>query len=170
VYALSSTDQSWFTFTGSTSIYTNIAYTPTANTNNMFNLSAPFIWNGTNDIVVEVCFDNNTGTSSDRTDQWHVQYTQTTGVPSSKLVNTITTTYPDGCIIPGNIPPTTNVNGNIIDRRANLVVEAYSPNGIYPLYIRGNWINNGTFNAGRSNVIFDGSAAQPLHLHHQTPV
>ena len=160
VYALSSTGQAWFPFSGTTSSYSNVAYTPTANSDNLYNLSAPFIWNGIDDILVELCFNNNTGTSTDKTDQWHVTYTQTTGVPSFKHVNSTSASYSDGCSLPDNIPATSGVSGNIIDRRANLVVESYSPNGIYPLYIRGDWINNGTFNAGRSNVIFDGTALQ----------
>ncbi|MGI8893948.1 MAG: T9SS type A sorting domain-containing protein, partial [Bacteroidia bacterium] len=101
--------------------------------------------------------------STNRIDLYDVYYTQTTGVPSFKhTYYTVTSGVLDGCAIGTPANGTTGYNGNVLDRRPNLVVEAYSPNGIYPIYIRGDWMNNGTFNAGRSNVIFDGTALQNI--------
>lgn len=37
--------------------YTNVSYTPTAGAWNMFSLSTPYFWNGSDNLILEVCFD-----------------------------------------------------------------------------------------------------------------
>lgn len=54
----SSSVLSSFVTTGLTTVYTNAAYAATTGWN-LHQLSAPFMWNGTSNLVVEVCFNNN---------------------------------------------------------------------------------------------------------------
>ncbi len=45
---------------GLTTVYGPVVYNPVAGAN-VFNFSSPFIWDGTSNVVVEVCFDNDPG-------------------------------------------------------------------------------------------------------------
>jgi hypothetical protein len=49
--------------TGFTTVYTNAAYVATAGLN-VHTFSTPFLWNGSDNVVVEVCFDNSSYTNS----------------------------------------------------------------------------------------------------------
>lgn len=53
---------------GLTTVYTNAAYSTTAGWNN-FTLSTPFVWNGTSNVVLEICYDNVTASSGGGQDQ-----------------------------------------------------------------------------------------------------
>jgi len=46
----------WITVDASNSVYTNASYLPTATGYNMFTLSTPFQWNGTDNIVIDTAF------------------------------------------------------------------------------------------------------------------
>ena len=47
---------SWQSSTGMTTVYTNASYMPTAGGFEMLNLSEPFVWNGTDNIVIDTAF------------------------------------------------------------------------------------------------------------------
>ncbi len=49
--------------TGLTQVYTNASYAPSLGWN-MHNLSTPFVWNGTSNIIVETCFNNSSYTAA----------------------------------------------------------------------------------------------------------
>ncbi|MGZ4048513.1 MAG: T9SS type A sorting domain-containing protein, partial [Bacteroidia bacterium] len=53
----------------STSTVKTLASYSTVNGYNTFTLDAPFIWDGTSNVVIEVCYDNGTGDTTDFTDQ-----------------------------------------------------------------------------------------------------
>lgn len=73
----SSTTLSAFATTGLTTVFTTTDYTASQGWN-MHNFSTPFYWNGTSNIIIEVCFNNNnTGVSGNTTT------VQTTGLSSS---------------------------------------------------------------------------------------
>jgi M6 family metalloprotease-like protein len=46
----------WQTSAGMTTVYTNASYMPTAGGFEMLNLSTPFVWNGTDNIVIDTAF------------------------------------------------------------------------------------------------------------------
>jgi len=69
-----------------TTVYTTAAYTPMANYWNMIGLQNNFAWNGTDNIVVEICFGPaTTGSTASGT----VQYTATTGMGRYYMSNTL---------------------------------------------------------------------------------
>lgn len=62
--------------TGLTNVLPAAPYTPVANALNTHTFTTPFVWDGTSDVVVEACFNNNnTGTASS---SMSVRYTTTT--------------------------------------------------------------------------------------------
>lgn len=64
----------WQTATGMTTVYSSASYMPVAGGYHMLTLSTPFVWNGTNNIVVDTAF----GVLSAWTSTGTVQYTSTT--------------------------------------------------------------------------------------------
>ena len=92
-----------------TTVYGPINYTPTVNTLNTHNFTTPFAWNGTSNIIVDICFSNQvTGTAAYQNYQTTTTFvsttyyqadgttgagacTQTTGTSGSKRPNMIFT-------------------------------------------------------------------------------
>jgi subtilisin family serine protease len=71
----SATDvSSWQTATGMSTVYTSASYMPTAGGYDMLTLSTPFLWNGTDNIVIDTAFSPVSDYSSTGT----VQYTSLT--------------------------------------------------------------------------------------------
>lgn len=69
-----------------TTVYSNAAYAPSANSWNMIGLQNSFAWNGTDNIVIEICFGAaTTGSTASGT----VQYTATTGMGRYYISNTL---------------------------------------------------------------------------------
>jgi tRNA G46 methylase TrmB len=60
----SATDMSSFISSGLTQVYSASSLAQTANTNNRVALSSPFTWDGTSNIVVEICFGNGASTTT----------------------------------------------------------------------------------------------------------
>lgn len=57
-------DMSAFVTTGLTQVYTNASQPQVANTNNIITLSTPFAWDGTSNLVVDICFGNSATTAT----------------------------------------------------------------------------------------------------------
>jgi uncharacterized repeat protein (TIGR01451 family) len=82
-------------------VYTNAAYTTTLGINT-FNFQTPFFWNGLDNLIVEICFDNTAYTNYD-----NVNYTQT----SANEVLYTRTDNAVGCTLA--LPIATNFRPNI---------------------------------------------------------
>ncbi|MDY0151547.1 MAG: C25 family cysteine peptidase [Candidatus Cloacimonas sp.] len=65
---------SWQTATGMATVYSNASYLPTATGYNLYTLSTPFLWNGTDNIVLDTAF----GLIGDYEETGTVQYTSVT--------------------------------------------------------------------------------------------
>ncbi|MDD2229339.1 MAG: C25 family cysteine peptidase [Candidatus Cloacimonetes bacterium] len=65
---------SWQTASGMATVYTNASYLPTVTGYNMYTLSTPFLWNGTDNIVLDTAF----GLLGDYEETGTVQYTTVT--------------------------------------------------------------------------------------------
>lgn len=57
-------DMSSFVSSGFTTVFTSTELIQTANTDNTFSLDAPFYWDGTSDVIVEMCWGDNTTTAT----------------------------------------------------------------------------------------------------------
>ena len=60
----SATDMSSFITSGLTQVYAAASLAQTAGTNNQINLNTPFNWDGTSNIVIELCFGNSASTAT----------------------------------------------------------------------------------------------------------
>ena len=82
--------------TGLTQVYTNASYTVTTGWNT-FNFSSPYNWDGTSNVVIEVCFDNypNGYTTNAVVYQTNTSFVSTNNYPSDGggVCNTATATY-----------------------------------------------------------------------------
>ncbi len=87
--------------TGFTTVYTNTAYAASAGWN-VHTFTTPYLWNGSDNVIVEVCFDNSSYTSNSS-----VYYTTTTYASAYDGFADLATS--DGCT-PGNISGTAQTN------------------------------------------------------------
>jgi hypothetical protein len=76
------TDMSAWQTTGFQQVYTNPSYTVAANSINEFIFTAPFAWDGTSNIVIETCFNNNNWNGSQT-----IRYTSNVGFTASRYFN-----------------------------------------------------------------------------------
>jgi len=123
--------------TGLTTVYSNAAYTPAGTGWQMLTLDLPFAWNGTSNLLVQICFDNTTYSSSSS-----IYYSTVTG-------NLHHYGYADnetGCSMTA---PTYN---NVNTYRANMrfVFSCTSPVGL--VYSSSYYITNVTTTGGITNI------------------
>lgn len=113
----------------------------------------PFQWSGTNgyDFVVEICYNNAAATAADV-----MHSTQLIGIRKYMRVANSSAAAGPGCSLnPGD--PNTTRNGS--DNRPNLQFHYRRIYDKFPINLtRGDWINRGTFVAGRSRVTFSAGA------------
>ena len=84
---------------GMTQVYNSASYTPTAGGFDMLLLSTPFIWNGTDNIVIDVCFDqvsptyNSSGQVSTYNATTGSRYVRSDASSQCGVTTTTTTSY-----------------------------------------------------------------------------
>lgn len=98
---------------GLTQVYGPTSYNSVVGNNN-FTLTTPYDWDGTSNLIVEICFDNSSWTSSDA-----IQYTVTTGV------NTVFHTHADG--VTGCAMASSSGIGGPSSNRPNITFSAVPP-------------------------------------------
>ncbi len=115
--------------TGWTEVYTNSAYTPPGSGLQYIELAAPFYWNGTGSLVVEICFDNaawsSNSTVAGTTQTNLVKHNHVDGSAGCTLTATSTaSTRPNVCLV---INTATGVNN-----QGTTVPQVYSLSQNYP--------------------------------------
>ncbi len=122
-------------------------------------LSTPIVWDGTNNLVIQYCFDNasSIGATDDR-----LLITQTTGRNSTLLLSTAVGTN-TGCSLtfPG-VGVTTNFFPSLATSRPNTTFVIDRPYTKYTFRSQGQWLNNNYFSAGSSRAVLDSTVAQTL--------
>ncbi|CAN5445318.1 hypothetical protein BH11BAC2_BH11BAC2_01320 [soil metagenome] len=122
-------------------------------------LSAPIVWDGTNNIVIQYCFDNaaSIGATDDR-----LLITQTTGRNSTLLLSSAVGTN-TGCsmLFPGT-GVTSNFFPSLATSRPNTTFIIDRPYTKYTFRAQGQWNNNNYFSAGSSRAILDSTVAQTI--------
>ncbi|CAN5523536.1 hypothetical protein BH11BAC2_BH11BAC2_04050 [soil metagenome] len=120
-------------------------------------LTTPIVWDGTNNIVLQYCFNNasSIGASDDR-----LLITQTTGRNSTLLLSTSVGTN-TGCSLtfPG-VGVSSNFFPTLATFRPNTTFVINRVFSKYTVRVRGNWINNNYFLAGGSRVVMDSTFTQ----------
>lgn len=132
---------------GLTTVYTTSSYNPAPGWN-VFTLSQPFYWNGYQNIIVEVCFDNNNWSSSTS-----VQYTVVPGTVWSSWCDNCA----PGCSVGGGMVFSERANIKLYGQGDVSIYTWHGPNG-YVSHIRNAEINNiGFQNAGIYTLQVDNS-------------
>jgi hypothetical protein len=115
----------------------------------------PWQWSGTNgrDLVVEICYDNAASTSADQ-----MHSTQLIGLRKYMRIANQGVTPVGGC----NLNPCDqNTVRHGVENRPNIQFHYRRIYEKFPINLnRGDWINRGTFIAGRSRVTFQATAGQ----------
>ncbi len=99
-----------------------------------------FVWNGTDDLLTDVCYDNALTTAADL-------------VMCSSTFNRVLrhgSAGGSGCTLPGSV---------ILGTRPNIRFYYYTP---FPIAVKQEWINDGTFSPSTCRVIFDGTLDQNI--------
>lgn len=122
------------------------------------NLTTPIIWDGTNNILIQYCFDNasNLGASDDR-----INITQTTGRRSTLIYSTTTNAAP-GCALVAGANVSDNFYSALNSFRPNFTFVVSRPYGKAQIVVQEDWINNNTFVAGFSRVVMDSTVVQTI--------
>lgn len=125
---------------------------------NTINLQKPIVWDGTSNLLVQICFDNstNTGSNDDR-----IEITQTTGLNSTLVLSTNTNANSGCALVPG-AGVTDNFFAGLGSFRPNFIFLLNRPYGKAVINVQEDWINNGSFVAGYSRVLMDSSIAQTI--------
>jgi hypothetical protein len=137
-------------------------YGPTALTTNLgvntLNLTTPIVWDGSSNLLIQYCFDNasNIGSNDDR-----IYITQTTGIKSTLILST-TTNAGSGCSLVPGAGVTDNFFSGLNSFRPNFTFLIDRPYTKAIFALQRDWINNGFFDAGYSQVLMDGTVAQNI--------
>jgi hypothetical protein len=137
-------------------------YGPTALTTNLgvntLNLTTPIVWDGSSNLLIQYCFDNasNIGSNDDR-----IYITQTTGIKSTLILST-TTNAGSGCSLVFGAGVTDNFFSGLSSFRPNFTFLIDRPYTKAIFALQRDWINNGFFDAGYSQVLMDGTVAQNI--------
>lgn len=125
---------------------------------NVINLSTPIIWDGSSNILIQYCFDNpnNIGSTDD------VMFiTQTTGRKSTLLLSTSTNVSPGCSLIPG-AGVSDNFFNTLSSYRPNFTFVVDRTYGKPIINPQNNWVNNGSFVPGNSQVLMDSTVNQTI--------
>lgn len=122
------TINSW-TSTGWTTVYSNSAYTPAGTGLQYIELSTPYYWNGTDNLLIEVCFDNSSWSSNTTvagtTQTETVMHNHVDGSSGCSLTSTSTaSTRPNICMV---INTATGIT-----QSGNTIPQSYSLSQNYP--------------------------------------
>ncbi|MBK9639334.1 MAG: hypothetical protein IPO63_16600 [Bacteroidetes bacterium] len=137
-------------------------YGPTALTTNLgvntLNLTTPIVWDGSSNLLIQYCYDNasNIGSNDDR-----IYITQTTGIKSTLILST-TTNAGSGCSLVPGAGITDNFFSGLNSFRPNFTFLVDRPYTKAIFALQRDWINNGFFDAGYSQVLMDGTLAQSI--------
>jgi hypothetical protein len=125
---------------------------------NTINLTTPITWDGTSNLLIQMCYDNasNTGATDDR-----INITQTTGRRSTLIYST-TTNAASGCALSFGAGVTDNFYSALSSFRPNFTFVLNRPYGKAIINVQEDWINNNTFVAGFSQVNMDSTVAQTI--------
>lgn len=125
---------------------------------NTINFNTPIIWNGTSNLLLQICFDNSStiGSNDDR-----INITQTTGIKSTLILSTNVNAAPGCSLIPG-AGVTDNFFNGLNTYRPNLSFIVDRPYGKVNLTVQEDFINNGKFVPSYSRLIMDSTAAQTI--------
>ena len=137
-----------------TTVYGPINFSTALGTNTI-NLTTPIIWNGSNNLLIQYCFDNagNIGSNDDR-----INITQTTGIRSTLIYST-TTNAASGCVLAPGAGVTDNFYSALNSFRPNFTFLVKRPYAKAIMAVREDWVNNGAFSAGYSRVVMDSTIA-----------
>ena len=140
-----------------TTVYGPNAFTSVLGVNTLA-LSTPIVWDGSSNLLIQYCFDNtsNIGSNDDR-----IYITQTTGIKSTLILST-TTNAGSGCSLVPGAGVTDNFFSGLSSYRPNFTFLVDRPYTKAIFALQRDWINNGFFNAGYSQVLMDGILAQNI--------
>lgn len=141
-----------------TIVYGPVAYSTTFPGVNTINLTTPIVWDGSNSILIQYCFDNasNVGSNDDR-----INITQTTGIKSTLILSS-TTNAAGGCVLTPGAGVTDNFFSGLSSFRPNFTFIVNRPYGKALITVQEDWLNNGFFDAGYSRVRMDSTIAQTI--------
>ncbi len=126
--------------------------------NNTINFNTPIIWNGTSNLLIQICFDN---TSSVGSNDDRINITQTTGIKSTLILSSTSNAGPGCSLIPG-AGVTDNFFSGLSSNRPNLSFLVERPYSKVTLNVQEDFINNGLFVPAYSKVIMDSTVAQSI--------
>lgn len=131
---------------------------PTSLGLNSIVLTNPIVWDGTSNILIQYCFDNagNIGINDDR-----IYITQTTGKKSTLILSTNTNAN-TGCSLTPGAGVSDNFFSALNTSRPNFtfIIDRIYKKPI--INVQKDWINNGTFQAGKSLVLMDSTLNQTI--------
>jgi len=123
-------------------------------------LSQSMYWNGVSNLVIEMCYDNSTLVNGNNVDQLYQTQVNTPGFNSTMWLHNNGSPTVSGCALNWPISGSTQVFASQF--RPNITFHINRPHNTFNIYMKGNggttaghWVNNGTFDAGNSNVIFN---------------
>lgn len=141
-----------------TTVYGPLAFSTTFPGVNTINFATPIVWDGTNNLLVQYCFDNasNVGSNDDR-----INITQTTGIKSTLILSS-TTNAGSGCTLTPGAGVVDNFFSGLNSFRPNFTFLVNRPYGKAIIRVQEDWLNNGFFEAGYSRVVMDSTVAQTI--------